>query len=132
MEMPKPERRRDRRCIPILFLIPHILCALIMTAVACFLVYLLQSAFCESVERGCQSSTVLPETVVAKTGSLKRPKRKVSGKGDECLSAYNGIELNYVKGSTSSFTFDLCDVNNCKEASSSWRGYNVWVVGTIR
>lgn len=88
---------------------------------------MLQGAFCESVGRGCQSSTALPETIVAKTGSVKRLKREVSGKGDECLSTYNGIELNYVKGSTSSFTFDLCDVIKCAAASSSWRTYDVWV-----
>lgn len=60
-------------------------------------------------------------------GSPGKPKREVSGKRDECLSTYDGIEVDYVNGSTTSFTFDLCDVFNCKGANSSWRGYNVWV-----
>lgn len=54
-------------------------------------------------------------------------KREISGKTDECLSTYGGLELDYVNGSTTSFTFDLCDVFNCKGASGNWRGYNVWI-----
>ncbi|KAL4009161.1 hypothetical protein ACER0C_003013 [Sarotherodon galilaeus] len=78
-------------------------------------------------EHGGQSSPTPNEKLSTEMWPLKRPKREVSGKRDGCLSAYNGIELDYVKGSTSSYTFDLCGVINCNGANSSWRGYDVWV-----
>lgn len=104
-----------------------LLYAVILTMAVFFIVYILQSTPGDLSEHGGQSSTALPETLIAETGPLGRRKREVSGKGDECLSTYNGIELDYVKGSTSSLTFDLCEVIECKGASSSWRGYDVWV-----
>lgn len=104
-----------------------LLYAMILTMAVLFIVYILQGTLDHLSEHGGQSSPALPETVVAKTGSVKRQKREVSGKGDECLSMNNGIELNYGKGSTRSFTFDLCDVIKCTGASSSWRAYDVWV-----
>lgn len=48
------------------------------------------------------------------------------GKADQCLSYYGGIEVDYVKGSTTAFTFDLCEVINCQGENSSWRGFDVW------
>lgn len=69
-----------------------------------------------------------PSTPESKlTTSPNRSKREVSGKWEECLSTYGGIEVDYVNGSTTSFTFDLCDVFDCKGANSSWRGNDVWV-----
>lgn len=47
-------------------------------------------------------------------------------KKDDCLSYYGRIEVEYVKGSTTGFTFDLCEVINCKGQDSLWRGFNVW------
>lgn len=78
----------------------------------------------------CPNTEATPapsETPITDTGPSKRSKREVSGKRDRCLSTYKGIELDYIKGSTSSFTFDLCEVINCKGTNSSWRGYDVWV-----
>ncbi len=46
---------------------------------------------------------------------------------DACLKKYGGIELNYTKGSTTSFTFDLCSVIKCGGRNSSWRGYDVYL-----
>ncbi len=40
--------------------------------------------------------------------NVTRPKRSLER--DACLKKYGGIELNYTKGSTTSFTFDLCSV----------------------
>ncbi len=54
-----------------------------------------------------------------------RPKRSLER--DKCLKKYGGIELNYTKGSTTSFTFDLCSVIKCGGRNSSWRGYDVYL-----
>ncbi|XP_065328147.1 uncharacterized protein LOC135933842 [Pelmatolapia mariae] len=78
-------------------------------------------------EHGGQPSPPLTEKQNTEMWPLQRPKREVSGKRDGCLSAYNGMELDYVKGSTSSYSFDLCEVIKCKGANSSWRGYDVWI-----
>lgn len=59
--------------------------------------------------------------------TAERTKRSKTGKSDECLDYYGGIELDYVKGSTTSYTFDLCAVIKCKGLNSSWRVYDVWV-----
>lgn len=71
----------------------------------CFLVYMLQTAPRDLSEHGCHCSPALPERLFIETGPLERSKREVSGKRDGCLSTYSGIELDYVKWSTSSFTF---------------------------
>ncbi|KAL4008993.1 hypothetical protein ACER0C_002845 [Sarotherodon galilaeus] len=86
-----------------------------------------ETAWRSPPEHGGQPSPTLTEQPNTEMWPLKRPKRELSGKRDDCLSAFNGIELDYVKGSTSSYTFDLCEVINCKGANSSWRGYDVWV-----
>lgn len=54
---------------------------------------------------------------------VTRPRHKRSIAGDLCLQTYGGIELNYTKNSTTSFTFDLCSVINCGGRNRSWRGY---------
>lgn len=58
-----------------------------------------------------------PESIPATPPSqatVKRTKRSETGKSDECFDYYGGIELDYVKGSTTSYTFDLCAVIKCK------------------
>ncbi len=57
--------------------------------------------------------------------NVTRPKRSLER--DACLKKYGGIELNYTKGSTTSFTFDLCSVIKCGGRNSSWRGYDVYL-----
>ncbi|KAL3978873.1 hypothetical protein ACER0C_019935 [Sarotherodon galilaeus] len=127
MQTHESETRNEKKLIKMFLTTTCLLYTVILTMAVLFIVYILQGTPNHSSEHGGQSSTALPETAVPKTGSVKRQKREVSGKGDECLSMNNGIELNYVKGSTSSFTFDLCDVIKCTGASSSWRAYDIWV-----
>ncbi|KAL3979315.1 bone morphogenetic protein 1 [Sarotherodon galilaeus] len=127
MQTHESEIRNEKKLIKMFLITTCLLYAVILTMAVLFIVYISQGTPGHSSEHGGQSSPALPENVVAKTESGERRKREVSGKGDECLSTYNGIELNYVKGSTSSFTFDLCDVVKCTGASSSWRAYDVWV-----
>ncbi len=57
--------------------------------------------------------------------NVTRPKRSLER--DACLKKYGGIELSYTKGSTTSFTFDLCSVIKCGGRNSSWRGYDVYL-----
>ncbi len=54
-------------------------------------------------------------------------RHKRAQKEDACVQYYRGIELEYTNGSTSSFTFDLCSVINCRGLNSSWRGYDVYL-----
>lgn len=56
-----------------------------------------------------------------------RPKRATKEGVDKCIAKYGGIELDYVKGSTTSFTFDLCSIIQCGGRNSSWRGYDVYL-----
>ncbi|MGL5101230.1 MAG: hypothetical protein ACRC6N_01500, partial [Plesiomonas sp.] len=56
---------------------------------------------------------------------VTRHKREV--KRDFCLNRYGGIELNYTKGTTTSLTFDLCNVINCGGKNSSYRGYDIYL-----
>lgn len=70
-----------------------------------------------------ESTPVTPPSQATAT----RTKRSETGKSDECLDYYGGIELDYVKGSAASYTFDPCAVIKCKGLNSSWRGYDVWV-----
>lgn len=62
---------------------------------------------------------------MTQTAQVSREERSTHRKGS-CLSHHGGIEVNYVKGSTTSFTFDLCTVINCKGKNGKWRGYDVW------
>lgn len=65
-----------------------------------------------------------PESIPATPPSqatAKRTKRSETGKSDECFDYYDSIELDNVKGSTASYTFDLCAVIKCKGLNSSWR-----------
>ena len=55
--------------------------------------------------------------------------RRAEPQKDKCLQQYGGFELNYTKGSTTSFKFDLCDVIPCGRSKSSWRGYDVYLCG---
>uniref|UniRef100_A0AAX7V1G1 Uncharacterized protein n=1 Tax=Astatotilapia calliptera TaxID=8154 RepID=A0AAX7V1G1_ASTCA len=60
--------------------------------------------------------------------SSKKVKRAVGSGGDDgCLKASGGVEFGYVNGSTTAFTFDLCEVIKCSGDGNSWRTYNVWV-----
>ena len=63
--------------------------------------------------------------------TIPRTKRATPHR-DRCLQRYGGIELNYPKGSTTSFRFDLCDVISCGKSSSSWRIYDVYLCDTSR
>ncbi|MGL5596702.1 MAG: hypothetical protein ACRDDA_00940, partial [Aeromonas sp.] len=56
-----------------------------------------------------------------------RVKRSTPPQGNPCARKYGGIELNYTKGATTSFTFDLCAVINCGQRNSSWRGYDLYL-----
>ncbi|MGL4354047.1 MAG: hypothetical protein ACRCTP_09065 [Aeromonas popoffii] len=58
-----------------------------------------------------------------------RPKRGVNANQDKCLAKYGGIELEYERGSTTSYNFDLCSVIECGGKNSSWRGYDVYLCG---
>ncbi|XP_076739763.1 uncharacterized protein LOC105941227 isoform X1 [Maylandia zebra] len=58
--------------------------------------------------------------------------RDVGEKPDPCLEYYGGIEVDYVRGSTTAFTFDLCSVIDCGKDQTSWRGYEVWTCHDIR
>ncbi|KAL3971446.1 H/ACA ribonucleoprotein complex subunit 4 [Sarotherodon galilaeus] len=95
--------------------------------VVCLLVYTLQKNPSELSGPGGQPTPAPQEKSFTETRPRVRPKREISGTKDGCLSRYKGLELDYVKGSTSAYTFDLCEVINCKGANSSWRGYDVWV-----
>uniref|UniRef100_A0AAZ1X4A5 Uncharacterized protein n=1 Tax=Oreochromis aureus TaxID=47969 RepID=A0AAZ1X4A5_OREAU len=119
--------REEKKLVKMLLTTTCLLGQIVLVLAVCFLVYFLQTALGNLSEHGGQSSPPPTEKLDTEMWPLKRPKREVSGKRDGCLSAFNGIELDYVKGSTSSYTFDLCGVINCKGANSSWRGYDVWV-----
>uniref|UniRef100_A0A8D3AXG9 Uncharacterized protein n=1 Tax=Scophthalmus maximus TaxID=52904 RepID=A0A8D3AXG9_SCOMX len=56
-----------------------------------------------------------------------RRKRSTQETTDPCLRRYGGIELNYTRGSNTTFTFDLCDVIRCGTTPSQWRGYDVYM-----
>uniref|UniRef100_A0A669DLH2 Uncharacterized protein n=1 Tax=Oreochromis niloticus TaxID=8128 RepID=A0A669DLH2_ORENI len=120
-------KREERKLVKMLLTTTWLLYKIVLVLVICIFVYFWQVAQCNPPEHGGQPSPTLTEKPNTEMWPLKRPKREVSGKRDGCLSAYNGMELDYVKGSTSSYTFDLCEVINCKGANSSWRGYDVWV-----
>uniref|UniRef100_A0A3B4FG57 Envelope polyprotein n=1 Tax=Pundamilia nyererei TaxID=303518 RepID=A0A3B4FG57_9CICH len=47
---------------------------------------------------------------------------------DKCLTEYGGyIELHYTYATTQTFSFDLCNVIDCKGYIESWRGYDVYL-----
>ncbi|KAL3979380.1 hypothetical protein ACER0C_017930 [Sarotherodon galilaeus] len=47
---------------------------------------------------------------------------------DKCLTKYGGhLELHYVYSTTQAFSFDLCNVINCKGKGDSWRGSDVYL-----
>lgn len=58
---------------------------------------------------------------------VTRPESNVGERSNPCLLHYGGIEVDYVRGSTTAFTFDLCSVIKCGDDSASWRGYEVWI-----
>lgn len=121
MQTTESETRNGKKRIKMFLTTTCVLYAIIVTMALLSFVCILQGTPDPLSEHGGQSSPAVPETVGPKTGSLERQKREGSGKGDECLSRNNGIELNYVKGSTSSFMLDLCDVIKCTGASSRWK-----------
>uniref|UniRef100_A0A669CZZ1 Uncharacterized protein n=1 Tax=Oreochromis niloticus TaxID=8128 RepID=A0A669CZZ1_ORENI len=127
MPSQQPETREGRKDIKMLLSVVCLMSVMILIMAICFLLYFLQTAPSKLSERGGHSSPTPTETPSSESKPWVRTKREVSGKKDECLSTYGGLELDYVNGSTTAFTFDLCDVINCKGASSGWRGYNVWV-----
>uniref|UniRef100_A0A8B9H7R1 Uncharacterized protein n=1 Tax=Astyanax mexicanus TaxID=7994 RepID=A0A8B9H7R1_ASTMX len=53
--------------------------------------------------------------------------RQVSKTQPPCMKKFGGIEFNYVKGSTMTYSFDLCDVINCGSNHASWRGHDVYL-----
>lgn len=47
---------------------------------------------------------------------------------DNCLTKYGAhTELHYVYSTTQTFSFDLCNVINCKGYNESWRSYDVYL-----
>uniref|UniRef100_A0AAY5L3N3 Uncharacterized protein n=1 Tax=Esox lucius TaxID=8010 RepID=A0AAY5L3N3_ESOLU len=56
-----------------------------------------------------------------KAGDTKRGRLPDAGRG---------IELDYIKGSHTAFTFDLCSVIACGRYNGSWRDYNLYVYHT--
>ncbi|MEQ2166600.1 hypothetical protein GOODEAATRI_029982 [Goodea atripinnis] len=46
---------------------------------------------------------------------------------DPCIEQYGGVELNYTLGSSVTFQFDLCDVIDCGDRYSAWRGYDIFM-----
>lgn len=110
-----------------LLAIVSLMAVMILIMAICLLVYALQKNQRELSGRGGQPIPVTTVKPSIETGPRVRSKRELSGKKDGCLSTYGGLELDYVKGSTTSYTFDLCEVINCNGANGSWRGYDVWV-----
>uniref|UniRef100_A0A669EJ41 Uncharacterized protein n=1 Tax=Oreochromis niloticus TaxID=8128 RepID=A0A669EJ41_ORENI len=121
------KKREERRLVKMLLTTTWLLYKIVVVLGICLFLYFWQIARRSPPEHGGQPSPTLTEKPNTEMWPLKRPKREVSGKRDDCLSAYNGIELDYVKGSASSYTFDLCEVIDCEGANSSWRGYDVWM-----
>uniref|UniRef100_A0AAY5K8F6 Envelope glycoprotein n=1 Tax=Esox lucius TaxID=8010 RepID=A0AAY5K8F6_ESOLU len=62
--------------------------------------------------------------------SISTARRQVTQKEDACLKQGGGIELDYIKGSHTAFTFDLCSVIACGRYNGSWRDYNLYVCHT--
>ncbi|MEQ2176899.1 hypothetical protein GOODEAATRI_032907 [Goodea atripinnis] len=56
---------------------------------------------------------------------LKRATDK--GKADWCMAKNEGVELNYVCGATTTFSFDLCLVVNCGNGGAGWEGYAIYL-----
>lgn len=46
--------------------------------------------------------------------------------GEICLG-YTGVVLNYVRGSDTTFQFDLCDVIGGCRNPEGWRSYDVYI-----
>lgn len=67
-----------------------------------------------------------PTSLPSADPEVTRLKRDVSETSDPCLSHYGGIEVDYIRGSTTAFTFDLCSVIKSGEDRSSWRNYEIW------
>lgn len=128
-KMPRRESepREERTQIKMLLVIVSLMSVMILVMAISLLVYTLQKSPGELSGLGGQPSPAPRVNPGSETGPRVRSKRELSGKKDECLSTYGGLELDYVNGSTTSFTFDLCDVLKCGGADSSWRGYNVWI-----
>ena len=67
------------------------------------------------------------------TSHLNRSRRSLptqySKHKDQNLLTYEGIELNYTLGSTTTYQFDLCNVINCGQSGELWRGYDLYVCG---
>uniref|UniRef100_A0A3Q4IGS6 Uncharacterized protein n=1 Tax=Neolamprologus brichardi TaxID=32507 RepID=A0A3Q4IGS6_NEOBR len=54
--------------------------------------------------------------------------REKSQMRDKCLTEYGGyIELHYTYATTQTFSFDLCNVIDCKGYNESWRDYDVYL-----
>lgn len=127
------DERRVSKAITMFKIIMSLMSIMLLIMAICFLICLLQTDPGNQSEHGGHASPALFDTPITSRviySDLKlraRVKREVSGEKDECLSTYGGLELDYVIGSTTSFTFDLCDVVNCRDAGSAWRGYNVWL-----
>ena len=57
---------------------------------------------------------------------LERQTRQ-NNPAEVCITAYQGIELNYTRESATTFTFDLCRVIKCHGQNSLWRGYDLYL-----
>ena len=56
--------------------------------------------------------------------------RHMNRQNDAWLEKWGGVTVDYVKGSHTSYSFDLCKVINCGRDPSSWTGYDVYLCGT--
>lgn len=94
----------------------------LITGVALMLFSGLMIALWWSLWRDQQLSTMPTSKEVRATEGATHEMR------DKCLTEYGGyIELHYTYATTQTFSFDLCDVIDCKGYNESWRGYDVYL-----
>lgn len=94
----------------------------LVTGVALILFIGLMGALWWSLRGGLQLTSTLRPRDVPAAG------RKTHEQRDRCFIEYGGsIELHYVKSTIQAFSFDLCDVINCKGGVARWRWYDVYL-----
>ncbi|MGL5036514.1 MAG: hypothetical protein ACRC6F_02005, partial [Aeromonas sp.] len=74
------------------------------------------------------SHTEVNKTRAVTNRVVTRHRREAAGTlGRDCIKQYGGFELDYVNGSSTSFTFDLCAVIPCSGYPTAWVGYDVYL-----
>ncbi|MEQ2219908.1 hypothetical protein XENOCAPTIV_028902 [Xenoophorus captivus] len=63
------------------------------------------------------------------TGKVSK-RSMVTPSKDVHVKYYGGLELNYMLGATTTFQFDLCEVIDCGQNPTVWRGYDVYLCGS--